>query len=148
MCANRAPADIPDSGICPSTRPSPHPRLEWQTQVHIISTPWVTNEPAAKKALATKVFYDNTAAGVYVFNPNSGLTAAAAAHNMDAATQGQKWLELWTGVLKRTQTTGGTCFVIAKGSGEHDHQLEGSAQQGEVNVAEMSGVEIEYVYYA
>ena len=76
------------------------------------------------------------------------LTAAAAAHNMDATTKGQKWLELWTGVLKRTKATGGKCFVIAKGSGPHDRRLQGGAQQGEVNVAEMSGVEIEYIYYA
>ena len=36
---------------------------------------------------------------------------------------------------------------MAKGSGPGDRTLEGNAQQGEVNVAELAGVKIEYVYY-
>ena len=56
-------------------------------------------------------------------------------------------LQLWTDVLKKTQKTGGKCFVMAKGTGRRDRLLEGNAQSGEVNVAEGFGVEIEYVYY-
>ena len=56
-------------------------------------------------------------------------------------------LQLWTDVLKVTQTTGGKCFVMAKGTGPSDRVLEGSAQSGELNVAEGFGVGIEYVYY-
>ena len=116
-------------------------------KVHIISTPWITNKPAAEKARATKNFLDNSAAGVYTFNPNSGLTAAAAAHNMDAEQQGQMWLKLWTDVCKKTQQTGGTCYVMAKGTGQHDRVIEGKAQYGEINIAEMAKVPSEYVYY-
>ena len=60
------------------------------------------------------------------------LNAAAAAHNMGREEQGQKWLKLWTNVLKRTQKTGGKCFVMAKGTGLRDCVLEGNAQSGEV----------------
>ena len=30
---------------------------------------------------------------------------------------------------------------------QHSHAIEGNTQQGEVNVAELAGVKIEYVYY-
>jgi len=115
--------------------------------VNIISTPWITNPHGAAKAAATKVYHDNPAAGIYTFNPNTGLTAAAAAHNLNQEQQGQKWLKLWTDVLKKTKQTRGTCFVMAKGSGKHDHVLEGNAQSGEVQVAELADVDIQYVYY-
>ena len=108
--------------------------------------------------------------------------------------------QLWTEVLKKVKSTGGTCYVMAKGTGPNDRRLEGNAQQGEVkplpapcpdlapppspslrlapamhamhvspspsgishptppqrlraapppqlNIAELSGVKIEYVYY-
>ena len=42
--------------------------------------------------------------------------------------------------------TGGKCFVIAKGTSQ-SHMLEGTAQQGVVNVAELAGLPIEYVFY-
>ena len=45
------------------------------------------------------------------------------------------------------QATGGTCFVMAEGTPQN-RTLEGKAQQGEVNVAEMAKVPIEYVYYS
>jgi len=115
--------------------------------VNIISTPWITNPHGAAKAAATKAYHDNPAAGIYTFNPNTGLTAAAAAHNLNQEQQGQKWLKLWTDVLKKTKQTRGTCFVMAKGSGKHDHVLEGNAQSGEVQVAELADVDIQYVYY-
>ena len=117
------------------------------TIVHIISTPWVTNVPGSNKAKATKMVHDNSDAGVYTFNPNTGLRAAAAAEGMTEEEQGKKWLQLWTNVCKKVQATGGTCFVMAKGTGPDDAVLEGNAQQGEVNVAELSRVNIEYVYY-
>jgi hypothetical protein len=117
------------------------------TTVHIISTPWVTNVPGSNKAKATKMVHDNTSAGVYTFNPNTGLRAAAAAEGLRQEEQGKKWLQLWTSVCKRVQDTGGTCFVMAKGTGLDDFVLEGNTQQGEVNVAELAGVAIEYVYY-
>ena len=48
--------------------------------VNIISTPWdKTNPTAGRKAAATKAFHDNPQAGIYTFNPNTGLRAAAAA---------------------------------------------------------------------
>ena len=76
-----------------------------------------------------------------------GLRAAAGAEGMTEEQQGQKWLQLWTGVCKKVKATGGTCFVMTKGSGPGHFVLEGNAQQGEVNVAELAGVKIEYVYY-
>jgi hypothetical protein len=45
-------------------------------------------------------------------------------------------------MCKKTQDTGGKCFVMAKGSGEDDRVLQGNAQQGEVNIAELAGVHI------
>ena len=77
--------------------------MEVATKVHIISTPYITNTGAtssslpdclagkvivrslagaagANKAAATKMFHDNQAAGVYTFNPNSGLRPAAGAN--------------------------------------------------------------------
>ena len=47
----------------------------------------------------------------------------------------------------RTQQTGGTCYVMAKGTGPRDRVIEGTAQYGEINIAEMAKVPIEYVYY-
>eukprot|EP00966_Prymnesium_polylepis_P198646 4604248-Prymnesium_polylepis.1 len=83
------------------------------TKVNIISCPYhETNPVAGRKAAATKDFHDNAAAGIYTFNPNSGLKAAAEARNMTPDEQGKKWLELWTEVAMKVQETGGTCFVI------------------------------------
>lgn len=122
-------------------------QVEQATTVHIISTPWdKTNPIAGEKARATKNFHDNAAAGVYVFNPNSGLRAAASAAGMSEEEQGARWLQLWTEVCKKVQATSGKCFVMAKGTPQ-SHILEGKAQQGEVNVAEMAQVPIEYVCY-
>ena len=56
---------------------------------------------------------------------------------MPEEQQGQKWLQLWTGVCKKVMATGGTCFVMAKGTPEN-HELEGGAQKGEVNVAKFA----------
>ena len=78
-------------------------QVEVATKVNIISTPYITNTGAtssslpdclagkvivrslagaagANKAAATKMFHDNQAAGVYTFNPNSGLHPAAGAN--------------------------------------------------------------------
>ena len=115
--------------------------------VNIISTPWITNKPGSNKAVATKMFYDNPAAGVYTFNPNSGLRAAAAAEGMSAEEQGKKWLQLWTQVCEKVKATKGTCFVMAKGTGPDDFKLEGNAQQGELNIAKLAGVTVTFVYY-
>ena len=122
-------------------------QVETATTVHIISTPWFTNKPGSTMAIRTKNQYDNASAGVYTFNPNTGLRAAAEKEGMSVEEQGKKWLQLWTGVCKKVKATNGTCFVMAKGSGPGDRTLEGNAQQGEVNVAELAGVKIEYVYY-
>ena len=105
--------------------------------VDIISTPYLTNEPAAAMAVATKEKHDNVAAGIYTFNPNSGLKAAAEAREMTPEEQGKKWLELWTEVAMKVQDTGGTCFVIVKGTphGPKDFVVEGNAQPGEVRAA-------------
>lgn len=121
-------------------------QVESAKVVHIISTPWITNVPAANKAHATKMYWDNAEAGVYVFNPNSGLRAAANASGMSEEEQGKKWLQLWTNVLHKVQETHGTCFVMAKGT-DDDHKLEGNAQQGELNVARGFKVNIEFVFY-
>ena len=105
------------------------------TKVNIISCPYhETNPIAGRKAAATKDFHDDPTAGVYTFNPNSGLKAAAAASGMTPEEQGKKWLRLWTEVAKRVQETGGTCFVIVKsmGPGPNDFKVEGNAQEGEV----------------
>ena len=71
----------------------------------------------------------------------------AAAEGMSAEVQGQKWLQLWTQVCEKVKATNGTCFVIAKGTGPADFTLEGNAQQGELNIANLAGVEVEFVYY-
>ena len=107
------------------------------------------NPIAGAKAQATKNFHDNAEAGIYTFNPNSGLRAAAEAAGMSEEEQGKKWLELWTSVCKKVQQTSGNCFVMAKGTGADNFVLEGNAQQGEVNIAEMalSEGQIRYVYY-
>ena len=108
------------------------------TRVDIISTPFdEANPPAGRKAVATKHYHDDPTAGVYVFNPNSGLKAAAEAHGMTPEEQGKKWLELWTEVAMRVKETGGTCYVIVKGTGPgpNDFIVEGNAQRGEVCTA-------------
>jgi len=125
-------------------------QVERATKVDIISTPFDEANPVAgRKAAATKDFHDNAAAGIYTFNPNSGLKAAAEARNMTPEEQGKKWLELWTKVAMKVQETGGTCFVIVKGTGPgpDDFVIEGNAQKGELNVAELAGIPIEYVKY-
>ena len=71
----------------------------------------------------------------------------AAAEGMSAEVQGQKWLQLWTQVCEKVKATNGKCFVMAKGTGPGDFTLEGNAQQGEVNIARLAGVEVEFVYY-
>ena len=117
------------------------------TTVHIISTPRDRANPrAGAKARATKDFHDNPNAGIYVFNPNSGLRAAAEAAGMSEEEQGARWLQLWTEVCMKVQATGGTCFVMGRGTAQSS-VLEGKAQQGEVNVAKMAGVPIEYICY-
>ena len=69
--------------------------------VHIISTPWdKTNPIAGRKAAATKDHYDNPVEGIYVFNPNTGLRAAAQAEHMTEEQQGAEWLRLWGKVLE------------------------------------------------
>ena len=106
--------------------------------VHIISAPYYKANPVSgEKAAATKLFHDHAEAGVYTFNPNSGLRAAAEAQQMSEAEQGRQWLKLWTEVMQRVKTTGGKCFVMAKGTPEN-HELEGGAQKGEVNVAKFA----------
>ena len=53
-------------------------QVESAQVVNIISTPWhETNPTAGRKAAATKVIHDNPQAGIYTFNPNTGLPAAA-----------------------------------------------------------------------
>jgi hypothetical protein len=107
--------------------------------VHIISTPYDKANPVAgRKAVATKDFHDNPAAGIYVFNPNTGLRAAAEAQNMSKEEQGRQWLRLWTEVLEIVANTGGKCFVMAKDIGQGQYTLEGGAQSGEVNVAKFA----------
>eukprot|EP00966_Prymnesium_polylepis_P187531 4347753-Prymnesium_polylepis.1 len=116
-------------------------QVERATKVDIISTPFDEANPVAgRKAAATKDFHDNAAAGIYVFNPNSGLRAAAKSRGMTPAEQGKKWLELWTEVAKKVQETGGTCFVIVKGTGPgpDDFVIEGNAQKGEVRAAALA----------
>ena len=52
------------------------------------------------------------------------------------------------GGLQEGQGDERTCFVMAKfihkGSGAGDFVLEGNAQQGELNAAELAGVKIEF----
>ena len=106
--------------------------------VHIISAPYYKANPVSgEKAAETKRYHDNAEAGVYTFNPNSGLRAAVADQGMSEAEQGRQWLRLWTEVLQRVKVTGGKCFVMAK-STEASYTLEGGAQKGEVNVAKFA----------
>ena len=117
--------------------------------VNIISTPWdKTNPTAGRKAAATKAFHDNPQAGIYTFNPNTGLRAAAAATGMSEIEQGQRWLQLWAEVLHKVKKTRGTCYVMAKGTDEDNFELEGGAQHGEVEIAKGFHVPIEYVFYS
>ena len=107
--------------------------------VHIISTPYDKANPVAgRKAVATKDYHDNPALGVYVFNPNTGLRAAAEAQGMSEAEQGRQWLKLWTEVMEKVSATGGKCFVMAKSVDGGGYTLEGGAQSGEVNVAKFA----------
>jgi len=118
--------------------------------VHIISCPYdKTNPVAGRRAAAVKDSRDDPFARVYVFNPNSGLVAAAEAAGMTPEQQGKKWLRLWTEVANRVQETGGSCFVIVKGTGPgpDDFVVEGNAQKGEINVAKLAKIPIEYVKY-
>ena len=64
-----------------------------------------------------------------------------------ASVMKAKWLELWTGVLEKVKETGGMCFVIAKDKWSGDRVLEGKAQGGQLNVARLAAVKIEWVYY-
>jgi hypothetical protein len=107
--------------------------------VHIISTPYDKANPVAgRKAVETKQRHDNPAQGIYVFNPNTGLRAAAADQGLSEEEQGRQWLRLWTEVLQVVQATGGKCFVMAKRMGPSRCTLEGGAQSGEVNVAKFA----------
>jgi hypothetical protein len=56
---------------------------------------------------------------------------------MTPEQQGKKWLRLWTEVANRVQETGGSCFVIVKGTGPgpDNFVIEGNAQEGEVRAA-------------
>ena len=66
------------------TNKEDYEQVERATTVNIISTSWITNKAGASKAVATKIYHDNPSAGVYTFNPNSGLRAAAMAEKMSA----------------------------------------------------------------
>ena len=125
----------PDTNYQGLTNKEDFEQVATATTVNIISCPYhVTNPVAGRKAEATKNFYDSAPAGVYTFNPNSGLVAAAEAAGMTPEQQGKKWLKLWSKVAQRVQETGGTCFVIVKGTGAgpSDFIVEGDAQEGEV----------------
>jgi hypothetical protein len=107
--------------------------------VHIISTPYDKANPVAGcKAVETKALHDDSAQGVYVFNPNTGLRAAAEEQGLSAEEQGRQWLRLWTEVLQIVKAKGGKCFVMAKRMGPTRYTLEGGAQSGEVNVAKFA----------
>ena len=114
-------------------------RVKEATTVHIISTPWDKKNPTAgRKAVATKDGLDNQVEGIYVFNPNTGLRAAAEAEHMTEEQQGAEWLRLWTQVLQRVRDTGGNCYVMAKSTAPGQYMLEGGGQKGEVNVAKFA----------
>merc|ERR1712032_810765 len=81
----------------------------------------------------------------FCFNPNTGLSDVARANKWTKEQQEKKWLEAWTWVLKKVKKTGGNVYVMKKG-GENGH-LEGNAQPGEVNVAEVAEMNIVYVGY-
>ena len=107
--------------------------------VHIISTPYDKANPiAGLTAVATKALHDDPAQGVYVFNPNTGLRAAAEEQGLSEEEQGRQWLRLWTEVLQIVKVKGGKCFVMAKRMGPDRYTLEGGAQSGEVNVAKFA----------
>jgi hypothetical protein len=107
--------------------------------VHIISTPYDKANPVAgRKAVATKDFHDNPSKGIYVFNPNTGLRAAAEAQHLSEEEQGRQWLRLWTEVMDTVVKTGGKCFVMAKSTGPDQYILEGGAQSGEINIAKFA----------
>lgn len=149
------PEGVPPAKIWPTnyqglTASEDFRQVELAKVVHIISTPYDKVNPiAGAKAQATKNYHDNPGAGIYTFNPNSGLQAAAEAAGMSEEEQSKKWLELWTSVCKKVKETGGNCFVMAKGTDASNFVLEGNAQQGEVNIAEMalSEGQIQYIYY-
>ena len=114
-------------------------RVKEATTVHIISTPWDKKNPiAGRKAVATKDGLDNQVEGIYVFNPNTGLRAAAEAEQMTEEQQGAEWLRLWSEVLERVRDTGGNCYVMAKSTAPGPYKLEGGGQKGEVQVAKLS----------
>lgn len=138
---------IPDDKIASLTNSEDFAQIPRATTVHIISSPWITNQPAVKKAAATKMFHDNARAGVYTFNPTTGLRAAAEDAGISSEEQGRLWLKIWTEVAKDVQRTGGKCFIMAKGTSMQDYVLEGAAQHGEKNVAELARIPIEYVFY-
>ena len=73
-----------------------------------------------------------------MFNPNTGLQAAAREQGLSEEEQGRQWLKLWTEVLEVVKLKGGTCFVMAKSTGPGKYVLEGGAQSGEVNVAKFA----------
>eukprot|EP01047_Picozoa_sp_COSAG01_P010996 COSAG01_NODE_476_length_16515_cov_37.730690_17_plen_82_part_00 len=77
--------------------------------------------------------------------PYTGLQVAAEREGMSAEQQGQMWLKLWTDVCKKVKATGGKCFLMAKRGPGH-FVLEGNAQQGKVQLAELAQVPLEYVY--
>ena len=111
-------------------------QVESARVVHIISTPWdKTNPTAGRKAAATKDHYDNAVEGIYVFNPNTGLRAAAEAEHMTEEQQGAEWLRLWCQMLEKVRDTGGNCYVMAKSTAPGQYTLEGGGQKGEVQVA-------------
>lgn len=119
-------------------------RLNSATTVHIISTPYVTNQPASAKAETIK--RENTSAGVYTFNPNTDL--AAYAQDLVTNTHHNRWLNLWLNVAERTQATGGTCFAMVKGTPESlDFHVEGNWQRAEIQIAEALNLRIEYCRY-
>ena len=81
-----------------------------------------------------------------IFYPALSISISESA-SMGSQEQAQMWLKIWTDVALRTQETGGVCYVMANGTGEHDRVIEGSAQHGEINIAHGFGIPVEYVYY-
>ena len=73
-----------------------------------------------------------------MFNPNTGLRAAAEAEHMTEEQQGAEWLRLWGKVLEKVRDTGGNCYVMAKSTAPGQYELEGGGQKGEVQVAKLS----------
>jgi len=109
--------------------------------VDVISTPF-RGEGAET---ASKLKEERQSADHFVFNPNTDLKRLARQHQMSEKEQGERWINLYTEVMKDfVRPTGGTCYFVCKGRAKN---FEGSVQQGEHNIAEMSGLKIRYEVY-